>query len=927
MVWIKRIIKRNPKKFKRILIFVILALFLSAFIFLPNVAFADWVGWLFENESYARDISQLIRTISHVVYVFIWPCLAIAGSALDNSLVYGSFLHLDAALWNIWNIMKNYANFALWFIFIFTIVKNLFAWSFGGNSDPIKWAKDTVVKTFIAWVLVQMSRFIVAALIDLSTILIYAVWGMPLSMLWTYNKEMARIPIMKLNVEIENNDSFRYYSYWWHNFSPCFLANKNIDGDVDSDDNASLKWLTGEYIAWRKYLYMSSWTTFESGYCVLNGYLYSYVEPTTWFFCEGQTWCYTNYWGTISQLNDSYFTQLKNYLNWIDTWTIESERDSCFLINAYNVEYKGETGQQCERICADYWEVSYSWDIYSAQGFTLQNLMENSKWRVWPFITMYSSILNYQDLVLPPGNDSVVWNLFGLLINTFFAFVLFVPIAILMILLVIRIGYLWVVIAVSPILILANFGPLWDKLKGKSLFKKFSPKEIITVIFSPVIVVFAVSLCIIFLSAVYKSEPNREDASNNLYWANTLSAFGIEKVRSSEVWDSGGWWNSQGCIMPVWTGSSAGKNVSSETYSILWLVDININVQNYNHWKDIFVWVLMELLATWIVWFFMKFAIWMMGETLWEKWKKLMGSAEKLMWNVPIIPLPGWFWSIGISKLPELWLSWRVDRVSTKMDEISRKTLEKKFPWMYDIDNSKEDSTWSVSTESINKVVEEIKVNKIDKYEKLSSTSKATLERMYWTNAAQYYTNFENYYVNNNYSSIIAAGNQLKWTPSKAKTNADALKFNKTQLDAAVRSDPNWIAWAGGMVSWSVQTSDWVFMVDYLDGNSVPWNQQYEIVTREVYEKRHFPAATLEKGMESITRNDYDKYNDDQKNALNEHFKQIEEELSELQRIQEKRNKGENLEWNEELVEKSILTNLNISAEDLKKLKESLWIS
>ena len=80
---------------------------------MPDVTFADGLSSLLDGNRTAENLSGLIKMISHIVYVFIWPCLVIAGTALDNSLVYGSFLHLDAALWNIWNIMKNFANFAL----------------------------------------------------------------------------------------------------------------------------------------------------------------------------------------------------------------------------------------------------------------------------------------------------------------------------------------------------------------------------------------------------------------------------------------------------------------------------------------------------------------------------------------------------------------------------------------------------------------------------------------------------------------------------------------------------------------------------------------------------------------------------------------------------------------------------------------------
>ena len=467
---IKKLIEKNPKKFKRTLFFSLIALSLVAFLFLPNVVYADWIGNLLDSELHARDLNQLIKTISHIVYVFIWPCLAIAGAALDNSLVYGSFLHLDAALWNIWNIMKNLANFALGFVFIFTIVKNLFAWSFGWSSnDPIQGAKKVIEKTLISWVLVQMSWFIVAALIDLSTILIYAVWGIPLSMLWSYDNEVADVPIMKLNAVMEENDFFYYYSYWWHNYSPCFVANKQ--GDVDTGHNAYLQWLEWtEYIVWRERLYMSDWVTeFESWYCALNWYLYQIKELVSYSW-EG-SWYDRETWNNVE-----YFNHFKDYLNINATsGDVLDLKEQCYFINAYNKEYKTWANNQCLEVCSGLWEVSYTWDVFteSENWFKLKSLIENSKWWVWPFVTMYSSILNYQELVMNPDSGSVMWTLFWLIINTFFALILFIPVAVLMVLLIIRIWFLWIVVAISPVLILVNFGPLPDKIKSNDIFKKF----------------------------------------------------------------------------------------------------------------------------------------------------------------------------------------------------------------------------------------------------------------------------------------------------------------------------------------------------------------------------------------------------------------------------------------------------------------------
>jgi len=66
------------------------------------------------------------NSILNALYLLIRPALALAGFALDNSMVYGSFLGLDAPLFLIWNIIKNIANFILGFMVLFEILKNFF---------------------------------------------------------------------------------------------------------------------------------------------------------------------------------------------------------------------------------------------------------------------------------------------------------------------------------------------------------------------------------------------------------------------------------------------------------------------------------------------------------------------------------------------------------------------------------------------------------------------------------------------------------------------------------------------------------------------------------------------------------------------------------------------------------------------------------
>jgi len=150
--------------------------------------------WFFVWDSFAADSSNLsqdtlemfswllnffISILSWLWFVF----AALAGKLMTNDLVYGSFINMDKMLWLLWNIMKNFANFALWFFFVFSIVKTLFSSIGLGKSkwwdDPMTSAKNTVKTTLLAWLLIQMSWFLVWAAIDLSTVATAAVSSLP----------------------------------------------------------------------------------------------------------------------------------------------------------------------------------------------------------------------------------------------------------------------------------------------------------------------------------------------------------------------------------------------------------------------------------------------------------------------------------------------------------------------------------------------------------------------------------------------------------------------------------------------------------------------------------------------------------------------------------------------------------------------------
>ncbi|HRX64188.1 MAG TPA: hypothetical protein P5060_03740 [Candidatus Absconditabacterales bacterium] len=168
---IKKLIARisTKRNIKMILVFLVFVGF-----FVANTFAAGQTGDMSTTDKLAKFFYHIVSFLS-----WGWVILAnLAGKLMTNDILYGSFLHLDTSLWNLWNIIKNFANFALGFMILFAVIQNIFVGTFGKGND--KWAPLKVIKkALIAGVLIQMSWFLMGAVVDLSTIMTSAVGSFP----------------------------------------------------------------------------------------------------------------------------------------------------------------------------------------------------------------------------------------------------------------------------------------------------------------------------------------------------------------------------------------------------------------------------------------------------------------------------------------------------------------------------------------------------------------------------------------------------------------------------------------------------------------------------------------------------------------------------------------------------------------------------
>ena len=154
------------------------------------------------NASWIANVQEFLNYILKLCSRWRVILAILAGKLMTNDRVYASIIHMDIYLWKIWNIMKNFANFALVGIVLYNIIQNIV------GKDKIN-IKDIITKTLVAGILIQASRFLVGALVDISTIATSAVGAFPSSFLHSstdlqkYIKDKARATPTRFLVDIQ----------------------------------------------------------------------------------------------------------------------------------------------------------------------------------------------------------------------------------------------------------------------------------------------------------------------------------------------------------------------------------------------------------------------------------------------------------------------------------------------------------------------------------------------------------------------------------------------------------------------------------------------------------------------------------------------------------------------------------------------------
>ncbi len=582
-------ILKHPKK----LIYTILAFILGQICF-----FSLWWIWL-ENNVYAADsgattqssssqelvsnIGEYMWIIQKIIYVFIFPLLVVAGKLVDNSFVYWEIFGFDVVLWKMWNIVRNLANFWLWFLFVY----NIFSYLLTKKTD----IKKILISALIAGIWIQASWFIMSTLLDMSTILAYSVWWLPISTLKNkienskWEEELKYNPYIFKNIihfDGMNTDNIDKYltNAGTYKDSDIFYISECDSFSAPMSGGNSIELLLAPKMIYYQDEYNTVIQT-EPRTCHYYNQVYNFRELYTWndrWECNSTGSCLESQWKYNAALINA-----KAELRTMNTNSLINLIDQAKILEIWDAHNWIVWWIWTKLYIGDlepYWLDLYNEKTWTWKTMRLNNILDGSSY-VWVFTALYTSLIN-SVWVIPP-DAGLFASVLNIALSVGHMLAIGIPLIVVAIVFVIRIWILWVAIVISPFIILVTAFGLGDKV-FKWQLEYFSITNLIPIIFSPAIICFAISISTVLVTII-----------------SGLNVDSIETVKTSILW---------------------------------WLIKLDIGWFTVSMWK-----LIVSLLWIAITWFLVWAAVesgklWSLGVV-----KNLKGLASTALWSIPIVPI------------------------------------------------------------------------------------------------------------------------------------------------------------------------------------------------------------------------------------------------------------------------------------------------
>ena len=592
-------------RYRKRLIYGALALFIGQICFfnlwwfgINNVTYAAEPDTPSQNASFQERATKWLQDLSFLercCYVLLYPILILAWWLVDNSWVYAEVFKFDAVLWQYRNIVRNLANYALWFLLVFKIFQFLTSQKEAGK------IQDILKSTLIAWIWIQASRFILAVLIDISNILTYSVGWLPIHILGSQDK--------------------------WDgtNFWNPYVFQTVISVDFDDPDTVYfyLSNTTSGWNVWSPQHFIAECETFSFDYEGKTEELI--VAPKVIYYCDGKNYYKTEsnvchvwddvfyFWGlangitweTCSSKNTCKDSQNKYHASVVDAVQELKQKDKNWIkwdISAWKVLQIKNAHLTWDDIWVSYWDGSEYWldvdNVKSWKGWNMKRLSDILEWDdgyVWVFSALYTSLLNAGSVF----NASDTW-IYVSLLNKILSFchtlAVGIPLIAMLLVFLMRIGVIWIAIILSPVIILLKAFKLEKRMSDHvEVYKFLSVENLIYIIFSPAIICFAVSISTVLVRIIA-----------------TVNAEHVITEKSSILW---------------------------------WLIELNLGWLWVSLWKLIcsVIWV---AISRFLIWSAVRSSeLWKSNLISWKNWHEwLKWLAESAIWSVPIVPVPSLTW-------------------------------------------------------------------------------------------------------------------------------------------------------------------------------------------------------------------------------------------------------------------------------------------
>lgn len=156
------------KYHKIIILFIIISIWIEF-----NHTFAAGQNPCLDGDFWEQTVSFMNLFLNLLAWLWI-PFATIAGKLMSNSMVYWEFINMDKVLYMLWNISRTFSNFLAAGLILYSIITGITSWEIDKNALMKK-----IMKIALGIIIANMSRFIVWAIVDISTIVTTTVSALP----------------------------------------------------------------------------------------------------------------------------------------------------------------------------------------------------------------------------------------------------------------------------------------------------------------------------------------------------------------------------------------------------------------------------------------------------------------------------------------------------------------------------------------------------------------------------------------------------------------------------------------------------------------------------------------------------------------------------------------------------------------------------